>query len=154
YAPYAIAVDSAGNVYTTGRIWGSVDFDPAPNKGSSGQLVLTGTPYSGAGIPFVAKFNSSGSLAWAKTLAYGVSSMAVDAAGAVYLTGSFTGTVDFDPNAGVANRTSAGGSDIFVEKLDTNGAFQWVITTGTSGDDGGGVIAVDVYGDIYVAGSL
>lgn len=38
----------------------------------------------------------------------------------VYITGSFENTVDFDPNAGVVNRTSAGGRDIFIER------FNWV----------------------------
>jgi hypothetical protein len=44
----------------------------------------------------------------------------------LYITGSFEGTVDFDPGAGVANLTSAGGSDIFILNLDLNGNFQWV----------------------------
>jgi hypothetical protein len=148
-----IATDGWGNVYANGSVWGTVDFDPAPNgKNGQGQQYLTGAAYP-VGTPFIVKLNASGSLAWAKQEDYG-GSMAVDAAGAVYLAGSFTGTVDFDPGAGVANRTSAGGSDAFVVKLDTNGNFQWAVTAGGTGDDSAGAIAVDGLGDLYVAGGI
>jgi hypothetical protein len=79
--------------------------------------------------------------------------LAVDGAGAVYLTGSFSGTLSFNP-AGGANLTSAGGNDIFVTKLDTNGAFQWAVSAGGTGDDSGNAIAVDSFGDVYVTGSI
>lgn len=38
----------------------------------------------------------------------------------VYVTGNYENTVDFDPGVPVANRTSAGGRDIFIQK------FNWV----------------------------
>ena len=77
----------------------------------------------------------------------------MDGAGAVYLTGSFSGTLSFNP-AGGANLTSAGGNDIFVTKLDTNGAFQWAVSAGGTGNDGGSGIAIDGFGDIYITGSI
>ncbi len=49
-----------------------------------------------------------------------------DAGGNVYITGSFKDTVDFDPGIGTANLTSAGYSDIFIQKLS-----QCIPTTGT-----------------------
>ncbi|MDV7394596.1 SBBP repeat-containing protein, partial [Arthrospira platensis SPKY1] len=64
-------------------------------------------------------------LEWARSFGGNVDdegqSVSVDAAGNVYTTGYFEGTVDFDPGAGTANLTSAGGSDIFVQKLDASG---------------------------------
>ncbi len=51
-------------------------------------------------------------------------SIAVDANGFVYTTGSFAGTVDFNPAPAItSNITSAGGSDIFISKLDAAGNF-------------------------------
>ncbi|MEP1097761.1 MAG: cadherin domain-containing protein [Cyclobacteriaceae bacterium] len=54
-------------------------------------------------------------------------SVSIDAAGNKYYSGSFDGTVDFDPGAGVSNLTgSDDGLDIFILKLNSTGAFQWV----------------------------
>jgi hypothetical protein len=162
YPASGIAVDSSGNVYATGSFEGSVDFDPAPNgRNGQGQLVLAGATYpyrSG----YIVKLNASGSLVWAKKVgSYDRSvggpyslSVAVDAVGAVYLTGPFAGTQDFDPGAGIFNLTSAGVNDIFVLKLDTTGAFQWAVRAGASGNDAGSGIAVNSFGEIYVTGRI
>jgi hypothetical protein len=151
--PSGIGVDGAGNVYTTGWFSGTVNFDP------HGTFVLN----SGASFAsFVTKLNAAGNLVWAKQFATGTSSssletavhsLAVDGTGAVYLTGSFTGTTSFNP-AGGGSLTSAGSYDIFVSKLDTNGTFQWAVSAGGSGYDSGNGIAVDGFGDIYIAGSI
>ena len=50
-------------------------------------------------------------------------SIAVDDAGNVYTTGSFEGTVDFDPSSGLFYLNSIGDKDIFVSKLDASGNF-------------------------------
>ena len=62
-------------------------------------------------------------------------SIAVDSSGNVYTTGYFEGTVDFNPRAGTFNLTSAGGSDIFVSKLDSSGNFVWAKNMGGVYDD-------------------
>jgi hypothetical protein len=49
----------------------------------------------------------------------------------VYVGGSFTGTVDFDPGTGTTNK-AAQGTDGFVAKYDHAGNFIWVYTTNVS----------------------
>jgi hypothetical protein len=160
-----IAADSSGNVYAYGQFEGVVDFTGAGNK--KGAWTLDGGLYiSSNGSAFVTKLNAAGQVIWAEKFATPSSSgmisnldyqqnatIAVDAAGAVYMTGTFSGTLSFNP-AGGANLTSAGGNDIFVVKLDTNGAFQWAVSAGGTGDDWGNGIAVDGFGDIYVTGYI
>jgi hypothetical protein len=114
---HSIAVDSSGNVYTTGSFYESSDFDPG-----AGTANLTSVAEEDA---FVSKLNSSGDLLWAKGFG-GTSndsgySIAVDSSGNVYTTGFFYDTVDFDPGEGTMNLTSAGGSDVFVLKLNSLG---------------------------------
>ena len=114
----SIAVDSSGNLYTTGYFQGTVDFDPGTE---------TSTLTSAGNVDvFVSKLNSSGNFVWAKSFG-GTSldlgtSIAVDSTGGnIYTTGTFGGTVDFDPGAGTSNLTSAGSYDVFVLKLTSSG---------------------------------
>jgi len=80
--------------------------------------------------------------------------VAVDGSGNAYVAGYFMGTVDFDPGPGVANRASAGSSDIFISKFDSAGSFLWVVTWGGSESDGGTAVAVDSSGYVYVTGGF
>ena len=45
-------------------------------------------------------------------------SITTDGIGNVYTTGTFYSTVDFDPDTGTLYLTSAGSSDIFIQKID------------------------------------
>jgi len=78
--------------------------------------------------------------------------MAVDASGNVHITGSFRGTVDFDPGPGVFNLISAGNADIFVAKLASSGGLLWARAMGGPGSDQANGIAVDSSGNVYTAG--
>lgn len=76
-----------------------------------------------------------------------------DSSGNIYTTGHFTGTVDFDPGAGVYLLTSSGQTDIFISKLDANGNFLWAICLGGAGFDIGRAITFDKSGYIYITGT-
>ena len=78
-------------------------------------------------------------------------SVAVDASGNVYTTGSFLGTVDFDPGAGTYNLT---GNGIFVSKLDTSGNLIWVRQMGAGSSSGGNALTVDESGNVYTTGTF
>ena len=143
-----IAVNSSGNVYTTGIFQGTVDFDPGAgiaNLISAGDRDI-----------FVSKLDSSGNFVWAKSMGGTVYdsgiNIVVDSNSNVYTTGKFKGTADFDPGAGTANLTSAGGSDIFVSKLDSSGNFVWAKSMGGTAYDSGYGIVVDSGGNVYTTG--
>jgi hypothetical protein len=145
-----IAVDSSGNVYTTGYFRDTADFDP-------GVSTFNLTSAGGDDI-FVAKLAGNGNFVWAKCIGgtngdYGTG-ITVDSSGNVYTTGYFYGTVDFDPGASISNLTSAGGYDIFVSKLDSSGNFVWAKNMGGIDYDYGNGIAVDSNGNVYTTGSF
>ncbi len=154
-----LTLDGAGNVYITGTFFGTVDFDPGP-----GTHILIPPGY--ASEIFVCKLDADGNFIWAKNMGgtgheYG-RSIAVDASGNVYTTGSFAGTADFDPDAGAYNLTAAGNYDIFISKLDVSGNFLWAKRMGSDfvpsvlpgALEEGKSIAIDVSGNIYTTGSF
>jgi hypothetical protein len=143
-----IAVDSSSNVYTTGFFQNTADFDPGT---STANLTSRGN-----WDVYVSKLNSQGNYVWAKSFgsagvdnSYG---LALDGAGNVYVAGGFSGTVDFDPGAGVYNLSEAGQGDAFVSKLDPSGNFSWASRLGGSAFDLAEGVAVSPLGAVYVAG--
>jgi hypothetical protein len=111
----SIAVDGSGNVYITGLFFGTVDFDPG-----MGTSNLTS---GGSSDIFISKLDAAGNFLWAKNIGGtsfdGANSITLDGSGNVYLTGAFSGTVDFDLGAGTSNLTGLGNEDIFILKLGT-----------------------------------
>jgi hypothetical protein len=144
----SIALDTAGNVYAAGSFSATVDLDPGPAV----QSFTSG----GFGDIFIQKFDPNGNLVWVKAEGgtgedFG-SAIIVDSAANVYLTGAFRDTVDFNPGAGVVKLASAGGWDIFVQKLDSSGALTWIKTMGGFGFDIGNSIALDAPGNVISTG--
>lgn len=78
--------------------------------------------------------------------------IATDASGNIYALGSYSGTIDLDPSAGTLNVTSAGGTDIFIQKFDALGNFINGISIGGAGNDVGSCILIDNNGYTTVAG--
>ena len=68
-------------------------------------------------------------------------SIAVDGSNNLYVNGSFSWTVDFDPGDETSNLISNGLSDIFILKLDSLGNFVWVKGVGGTSFDGSNNIA-------------
>jgi hypothetical protein len=80
--------------------------------------------------------------------------IALDPSGNLYVSGFFQGTTDFDPGAGVANRTSAGAYDGFVGKYDPSGALLWVHSFGSTSFDYCFGSEVDTSGNVFVTGTF
>jgi beta-propeller repeat-containing protein len=147
--PQDIAVDSSGNAYITGYTF-SIDL-PIENAMQAN--------LGGFQDGFVTKLNASGSALVYSTYLGGSDSdsgesIAVDAAGNVYLTG-YTYSVDF-PTINPFQPTKNGGlfsNDAYVTKLDATGtAILYSTYFGGSGPDSGSAIVVDSAGNICVTG--
>src|SRR5204863_8090706 len=74
-----------------------------------------------------------------------------DGSGNVYVTGTFTETVDFDPGPGIVNFT-AGSYDIFFAKYDPLGNYIYAKTIGGPDNDIGQALAVTSTGEVYLTG--
>ncbi len=83
-------------------------------------------------------------------------SVAVTADGGTVVTGSFAGTVDFDPGPGKTNLTSVGeafnDADIFVARYSASGALVSAIRIGGTLNDRVSDVAVDASGNAVVTG--
>lgn len=149
-AGYGIAVDAGGNVYLTGQFIATADFDPGP-----GTVNLTSF---GSIDVFLAKYNSSGNYIWAKKIGGAsnddVKNIWMDAGGNLFIIGTFLGTADFDPGAGVVNLTSSGNNDICFAKYDANGNYVWAKSIGGANNDSGWKIVVHATGNVYICGSF
>ena len=154
----AIAVDAVGNSYVTGLFQGSATFGP----GEANETTLTNSSPGAITDLFVAKYDASGLLVWAKRAGgSGVATadgIALDGTGNSYLTGFFHGSATFGPGeANETTLTSAGGpniNNIFVANYDTSGLLVWVKRVDGPGADGGFGIAVDGMANSYVTGFL
>ncbi|HYE95652.1 MAG TPA: SBBP repeat-containing protein [Rubricoccaceae bacterium] len=136
-----VDVDAAGNVYVVGRFAGTADF---------GGVTLTS---SGPEDVFAAKYDPSGNVLWARRGGGGGIedwgySVAVDAAGNVYVCGMFTMAADF----GGVTLTSAGARDAFLVKYDPSGNVLWARRGGGDAGDRAIDVEVDGAGNVYLAG--
>ena len=147
---FSIAIDAGGNAYITGYT-ASLDY---PTTSDAYQTVY-GTGYSDA---FVTKLNSTGSaLVYSTYLGRddnnGGFSIAIDASGNAYITGS-TSSSNYPVTSG-AFQTSGGGtnSDAFVTKLNSTGsALVYSTYIGGNDEDSGNSIAVDTSGFVFITG--
>ena len=146
----SISIDSAGNIFTTGYFFGTADFDPGP---SVYNLTCAGTIDG-----FVSKLDANGNFILAGSIGgtntVKPKSIVTGSSGKSYVSGSFSGTVDFDPGIGVFNLTSNGGDDLFVVELDTAGNLDWVKTIEGPYSDGCEQAQLDSNGDLYLIGSF
>ncbi|HOZ86156.1 MAG TPA: T9SS type A sorting domain-containing protein [Bacteroidia bacterium] len=146
----ATKLDALGNIYSTGFFMGIADFDPGPG---------TYTLSSNLGINdiFVSKLDSAGNFLWAKQFAGNGNHRGMDlepgGANDVYVTGYFSGTVDFDPGPGVFGISCPSTSNCaFVAKLNSAGNLIWARATQGSGPCEARSIDLDAAGNVYSGG--
>src|SRR5690606_3001931 len=76
---------------------------------------------------YIQKLNAQGNFVWARSMWTSEgNAISLDAAGNIYTTGAFQGTVDFDPGTGTYNLIQEGGTvNTYVQKLNPDGNFVW-----------------------------
>lgn len=145
-----IVTDAAGNIYTAVRFQGTLDADPGPatmNISSNGSYDILLLKLSSTGN-YLASAQIGG------TGAEVVNALIMDNEGALYITGQFLSTVDFDPGSGTSNLTSKGSGDAFIAKYNTNFNYLFAAQFGGTGNDIGNDIAVDNAGNMYTIGNF
>lgn len=113
---FAVATDDSGNVYVLGR-----------------------TNENSQTIPLIAKFDTTGTIQWQRTLGISFTtpspnSITVDDSGNVYICGQYS-------------------LDIFFAKYNSSGTLQWQKTINALGSDAAFSIKIDSSGDVYICGS-
>lgn len=145
---HCIDIDENDNIYVGGIFAYTVDFDPSVTD----EHFLTANGYDG----YLLKLDREGNFKWVKQYTGGMVDMKSirTKEGAVYVTGNFRSTVDFDPGVLFLNKTTVGEEDIFIQKFDTSGNFIWVKTLGQSSSDVGNDIEIDSEGNVIVVGTF
>ena len=157
---YAVACDSANNVYVTGQ--GGAD-DPILVY-SAGASLFSTIPNSGNNDAFLVKYNSAGAGVWATRVAGAGVDVAycvdVDSAGNSYVTGAYNGSPVTFYNADktgyitLSNVDLSNNYDSFVAKYDASGFALWAASIGglAGGNEYGRGVLVDGSNNLYVAG--
>ena len=153
---YSIGTDANGNVYSVGKFFNTIDFNPG-----TGIFNLTATPgpYSISDI-YLSKLDSNGNFVYAKKIGgLGVkdpSGFKVDSNGDIYLSGYFnketffSDTVSLIPTVGQDNIY-----DMFITKWNSNGNLLWAKQIGSGSImQRSESMVTDSNGNIYLCGNF
>lgn len=166
---FIVKYDSSGNALwakSAGGIYN--DYGHSVVTDINGNVIVTGT-YSSPSITFetdtftnagysdifIAKYDTSGNLLWAKseggTNGESGNSIATDANGNMIVTGYFSSSSLI---FGSTVLTSAGNSDIFIVKYDASGNAQWAKSAGGIYNESSNCVTTDDNGNLIVTGSF
>ena len=139
-----VACDLAGNVYVAGQFTDTITFDN----------VHYSTFYNAI---FLVKYNSVGSEQWFTKAGGGTyniaNAIAVDNSSNVYVTGNFTGTLNFYAQH-IFSLTNIYYNKIFIAKYDQNANLIWDVSDGSSNPVNSNSIALDGSGNPYIIGNF
>lgn len=140
---YDVKTDVHGNIYISGHIDDSVDFDPDINVTHS--VTRRG--------PFLAKYDSSGDFIWVRhalsytnnAIAYGLT---LDHTGNIYIGGYYSYSLNFSSDNSQVMQTNSS-NDMFLARFDTSGIFYWQNSYGGPGDDK--LYSIELVSDTLIA---
>lgn len=139
---HEITADNTGNVWAAGMFQSELKLADrtVANQGKHDMLLTS--------------FDASGKRLWTKTaggavIDYGLG-VATDGQGNSFLTGSFTGLVEFD---GTPHSSNGPASDIHIVKFDRSGTLRWFQQAGSDRTDHAYTIVSDAQGNLYLSGA-
>jgi len=141
-----VGVDTNGDVYVAGHVYGPASF---------GSINLPASAYQNF---FLAKYNSAGEVQWVQQAVadYNIrcKGVAVDAAGNSYALLYLMGAGDVTLGTTNLNNPSDDDYSLGFVKYDSAGAVQWAQLLGAPGssDTSGCAVAVDTVGNVFVCG--
>ncbi|HLF64747.1 MAG TPA: T9SS type A sorting domain-containing protein [Saprospiraceae bacterium] len=146
-----VTTDMDLNVYVAGGFAQTADFDP-----DTSVYELTSQHSNDM---YLVKLNVDGQFLWAKHVAgydYGQAfDIIIDDEANIYVTGTYGGRTDFDPDTAHYDLISVGGLDAFIAKYDSSGVLFWARGFGSTSDgDYPWALAGDPYGNVYSGGYI
>jgi hypothetical protein len=138
----AVAVNPSGSIYVAGQYSGSV---------TAGSTVLNSV--GGADV-MIAKLDAQGNWVWARSAGGGGSgdvanALVLDSTEGVYVTGQFSGA---GAGFGSFSLSAAGGDDLFLAKLTSQGVWVFARRAGGVQADTGTALAVDSADRVFLGG--
>ena len=123
--PWKMGLDSSDNIYLAGFYTNTVDFNP-----SVGSNNMTS---KGGSDAYVVKYDKNGNYIFSNSMGgsgddYAFGLILND--NGYTVSGSFTGTADFDAGPNAYNLVSLGGSDVYISRYDLSGKFENVFRIG------------------------
>jgi hypothetical protein len=139
----SIAIDGAENIFVDGLFFADMTI---------GSIILVNP---GAFYGFIAKYDSSGNVIWAKSVSttngeVGMGPIAIDSSNNLYVTTGGGPTCIFD----TITVNSYGDKDIMLAKYDSSGNVIWVRKAGGVNRDSGGGVTIASNNKIYLTGSF
>lgn len=136
------------SVFSTGTFNSIVDFDPGNDTLAFQSAGLTDA--------FISKLDNAGNLIWARAFGSNPSETATgicaNAAGEVYIAGSFNDTTNLDASNTAPIMNALGLRDGFITKYSATGDYVWGNRIGSSATDYCRFITLDPSGDIWTTG--
>lgn len=148
-----VKIDDEGFIYSVGYFGATVDFDMSANE-------VNLTAYGDLDL-IIQKLNPDGSLIWIKQIG-GDDSMVIplalelDENNNIYICGTYTETVDFNPGADTNEFIASGYQDGFILKLNSSGEYLWNQGLGSTSNVSNFIngISLDNNGSVYIGGQF
>ncbi|MEE1946807.1 gliding motility-associated C-terminal domain-containing protein [Pedobacter sp. KR3-3] len=144
----SVKTDSNNDILVMGYFVGGVNLNP---KGPAYNLSKSVPTY------FIGKYSTNGDLVWANEIeasgSQTVSSIAVGPTNDVFLTGVYSGQIDFKSATNMQSLTAVGAKNLFVTQYNSNGRVVWARNIqGNASNPYSYYITADVENSVYIGG--